>query len=1617
MVSSRHRAATLLTSLVAAFAFLGIASNAWSQACFYHIRNLNYSPTNCSAQPEIDRVFRLQTITWKGNKYLFIDEGNEIKIRNIDDPLNPGSGDSSFFNIQNVGDSDYDLMSFSVCDDCRYGIANYKAATVLFDLGTGATPSFVDEYKNFSANLIQGGFTFKEGSQQYLVAASLGSSPCANNKSGLYQFNGVDEANNPLLECLDVSGSGTEIINGISVEGTNPQVLYMSDRFRRFRMFQIHTSPTFGLNYIGNGGIERANMGRGYGVDIDETAGLMAVANGGDLFIYDVGHTSGSPVSPILRSTTTLPALGNANAVAIKNTIVHVSQQYSDTEPQTFDVSNPSNPVPLDQQFWDPSYPWNSLGACVWNNHAVFSGDGTALYLSRYSSLQVIDPNDCLGPIEPLANLTLDPQPAFPGDLLTVTNTSSSGDRYATWITDGPSAHGDTILTGSTSFTSGTTLGYTLPADMAASDVFYAHAAVENDDFPYVPGGTPDQLKTVAVVIDRSPQAAITITPQTVITGDTVNLTALYEGHPAVPGGGDPFGWTVTDPSGTPTGYSGATVSGAALDQSGQWTFDLDVQYRHDTFAQPGVPYVALAQLVRRIKSVSAALTISPAHPMHNEIITLTSTSAAQAGASLDFDWDVLDTSTGAIVNSLSFCDGPGLVNDQCIIPAETLNWGTYDFRLILTNTSNKDEDTALIEDFEVFNGNIQVDFDISNPNPTIGAYVGFNITGVSANDIERAVWVYGGTGCDGTTGYTCVEPNFPSCEHAAFAYASGGTKTVRLTLTTTGGGVQPQVSHNIVVQNTGSCGGSCTYAISPISRAFASAGGAGSISVTTQSGCLWSASEAVDWITITSGSNGSGSGTVTYQVAANIGPARSANITVAGKSHTVAQAAWNGVCTYSLPIHSAVFDPSGGADSFQVDAIDPSCPWQASTTDDWILVTNGGSHTGSGPLAYTVAENDTPHQRIGTIGITGSNGFADQFTITQNHPWIPVNFDRDIFAPEIGETVTFTTDPRLEVLSWSFTSPDCQGNDPLITCTGVAGTCNQVRWAWADAGPMQITMVTTTGSQSKVLTVQDTGQCPAACGGVAPDDGTVENGYGWGTGRSFVQRFTPEVYPFVVTHVCAAFTQASAVTSFDFNVVVFADDGPGGGPGTIIGGAFATVDDVPGWLDHTFATVAIDNPSLIIDQGSVYIGVEWNEATEIGLYVAADESPGTPLQTGFYREQWGQWTSISSTFPSYRSLLLRTDGYPISDGEWEMVVGTSIGGGNGFGDADNISVSAMAAFEGSLFAGTENLYGCEVNYTHDGTDWFLGGLAGFGHTANESISSLIPFVDGLYASTRNPVTGTETFRAEWSTGGILEWALAFGPGVYDQFNVSAPSGAVFDAHLYLGTDHFNGCEIWRTSGGTPAGTTWTQVHLNGFGDPQNQIAESMAVFNDELYVGTLNGNGAELWKSPDGIVWFSVMTGGFGSAPTRAITDLTVFAGALYAGASNPLTGVQIWRLLADTSWELVVGDGFGDPGNTVFDAFAIGNLGLYASVSGPSNKGAVWHSEDGTTWAPSSSPGFADPHNEAIESLQFWNNRVFAGTANPSSGCEMWRGGKHALFEDGFETGDTSGWASVTP
>jgi len=84
------------------------------------------------------------------------------------------------------------------------------------------------------------------------------------------------------------------------------------------------------------------------------------------------------------------------------------------------------------------------------------------------------------------------------------------------------------------------------------------------------------------------------------------------------------------------------------------------------------------------------------------------------------------------------------------------------------------------------------------------------------------------------------------------------------------------------------------TFSISPTSQSFDSNGGSGSVTVTSDSS--WTAASDASWITINSGSSGSGNGTVNYTVSANSSTSqRTGTITIAGQTFTVTQAGGEG--------------------------------------------------------------------------------------------------------------------------------------------------------------------------------------------------------------------------------------------------------------------------------------------------------------------------------------------------------------------------------------------------------------------------------------------------------------------------------------------------------------------------------------------------------------------------------------------------------------------------------------------------------------------------------------------------------------------------------------------------
>ncbi len=167
-----------------------------------------------------------------------------------------------------------------------------------------------------------------------------------------------------------------------------------------------------------------------------------------------------------------------------------------------------------------------------------------------------------------------------------------------------------------------------------------------------------------------------------------------------------------------------------------------------------------------------------------------------------------------------------------------------------------------------------------------------------------------------------------------------------------------------------------CTFSIAPTAQTFTASGGSDMVAVTAPGGCNWTAVSSDSFITINSGSSGTGNGTVNYAVAANpTANPRSGTLTIAGQTFTVNQSGMT--CAGLISPTSASFSAIGGTGNVMVPA--PSgCNWTAASNDAWITVTSGTPGTGNGAVGYNVAVNPGG-TRIGTLTIA-----SQTFTITQ---------------------------------------------------------------------------------------------------------------------------------------------------------------------------------------------------------------------------------------------------------------------------------------------------------------------------------------------------------------------------------------------------------------------------------------------------------------------------------------------------------------------------------------------------------------------------------------------------------------------------------------------------------
>ena len=188
-----------------------------------------------------------------------------------------------------------------------------------------------------------------------------------------------------------------------------------------------------------------------------------------------------------------------------------------------------------------------------------------------------------------------------------------------------------------------------------------------------------------------------------------------------------------------------------------------------------------------------------------------------------------------------------------------------------------------------------------------------------------------------------------------------------------------------------------CRFTVTPTSSAIAASGGGATIQVQTNGACSWTATTDAGWVRITTGAAGQGDGSVSLAVESNSGPARSAQVVVAGTGVTIEQASGAAgspsppvptppsppppappTCSYTIQPGGQTMAAAGGPGTIDVTAGASSCTWAAVSNAAWITITGGASGAGNGRVTFNVAAN-ADGSRTSTITVAGQT-----FTLSQ---------------------------------------------------------------------------------------------------------------------------------------------------------------------------------------------------------------------------------------------------------------------------------------------------------------------------------------------------------------------------------------------------------------------------------------------------------------------------------------------------------------------------------------------------------------------------------------------------------------------------------------------------------
>ena len=321
-----------------------------------------------------------------------------------------------------------------------------------------------------------------------------------------------------------------------------------------------------------------------------------------------------------------------------------------------------------------------------------------------------------------------------------------------------------------------------------------------------------------------------------------------------------------------------------------------------------------------------------------------------------------------------------------------------------------------------------------------------------------------------------------------------------------------------------------------------------------------------------------------------------------------------------------------------------------------------------------------------------------------------------------------------------------------------------------------------------------------------------------------------------------------------------------------------------------------------------------------------------------------------------------------------------------GFGDRWNRYPWSMQSFQGDIYVGTWNQ---KLKISR----LILSGLLSFINIDDTNDS--FQYALGTFPVSKS--RGGEIWKYAPAKG---EWTQVVEEGFGDRFNTGYRVARLYHGKLYFGSANYkHGAQILSISDN---GSSIAQIEIAGADQKElwrkNSSIRAMEVYNDKLYIGTENDEGAELWtydeKSLTKLHKYTELSLG----------EMRVYGGYLFTGMWDFENGTRLYRVLADAADTVLSIDDVTPPEITGTKNLGIMSMEvfrdkLYCGSSNYRNGFTLIRFE--TPNAAAGDPnaatlittdGFGEQANMYAWSLKEFDGCLYLGTFNAFGAAQLW-------------------------